>query len=93
MSCFEQSLPVIIYLLLIILIIVLIVVLIKAYFVLHRVDKVVDNVNEKVNSLENLFSVIDNATDTFALISDKVVGAITLGISKLFRKKEDDKDE
>lgn len=93
MSCFEQSLPIIVYFLLIILVIVLIVVLVRAFFVLNKVDKMIDNVNDKINSLENLFSIIDGATDTFALISDKIVGFISAGIGKLFKKKEEDKNE
>lgn len=93
MSCFEQSLPIIVYLLLILLVIVLIIVLVRAFFVLNKVDKMVDNVNDRINSLESLFSIIDGATDTFALISDKLVGLVSTGIGKLFKKKEEDKNE
>lgn len=93
MWCLEQSLPVIIYILLIILIVVLIAFIVKAYYMLNKVDKVIDHVKERLNSLENLFSMIDNVTDSFASMSNKIVGMLTMGVSKLFKKKEDDKNE
>lgn len=93
MSCLSESLPIIIYMLLIILLIVLIVFLIKSIFLLGKVDRIVDDAMDKVNRLEGLFSVIDNATDMFAMMGDKVVGLIVGGIGRLFKKKEEKKNE
>lgn len=93
MSCLEQTLPIIIYILLIILLIVLIVFLVRSLVLLGKVDRVIDNVEDKVNRLEGFFSVIDNATDVFAMMSDKLVGFVVGGIHKLFKKKEEKKDE
>lgn len=92
MSCFEQSLPIIIYILLIILLIVLIIFLIKSIVLLGKVDRVVDDVSNKVSRLEGLFGVIDNATDVFAMMGDKVVGLVVGAIGRLFKKKEEKED-
>lgn len=93
MNCLEQTLPIIIYILLIILLIVLIIFLIRSLALLGKVDRVVNDVSDKVNRLEGLFSVIDNATDVFAMMGDKVVGLIVGGIGRLFKKKEEKEDE
>jgi len=93
-NCFEQSLPIIIYLLLIILIIVLIIVLMKSYYTLNKVNKLIDNVNDKVGSLGNVLNILDNATDTFSLMSDKMVGLVVSGVQKIFKKRgEKEEDE
>lgn len=93
MSCLEQTLPIIIYILLIILLIVLIIFLIRSLFLLEKVDHVVETIEDKVNRLEGLFGVIDNATDVFAMMGDKLVGLIVGGIGRLFKKKEEEKNE
>lgn len=94
MGCFSQTLPVIIYILLIILIVVSIVVLIRSFITLQKFDKLIENANSKIDSLQNLCNIIDSASDTFAMVSDKIVGLVVGGISKIFnKKKEDDRDE
>lgn len=93
MNCLAQSLPIIIYILLIILLIVLIIFLIKSLILLNKVDRVVEDVSDKVSRLNGLFGVMDHVTDAFALMGDKVVAFIVGGIGKLFKKKEEKKDE
>jgi hypothetical protein len=88
-TCLEMALPIIIYLLLIILIVVFIMVLVKSYNTLGRVNKLIDNVNDRVGSLENVLNILDNATDTFSHLSDKLVGLIIGGVQKIFKKKGD----
>lgn len=93
MACLLETLPVIIYFLLIILIVALIAVSIKSYSILEKIDKLVDNATDKVNSLNGFFSIMDKATDTISILSDKLVTVIVSGIQKIFTKKEDDKHE
>lgn len=93
MACLLETLPVIIYFLLIILIVVLIAVSIKSYSILEKVDKLIDNATDKVNSLNGFFSVMDKATDTISILSDKLVTVIVSSIQKIFTKKEEDKHE
>lgn len=91
---YEASmLSVIVYVLLIILILVAIAVLVRTFFTLKKVDKLIESANERVDSLENLFSVMDSATDAFAFLSEKLVGLFTNAVSKIFKGKEDKKDE
>ncbi|MDD3341920.1 MAG: hypothetical protein PHN72_07035 [Bacilli bacterium] len=88
-----EVLSVIVYVLLIILILVGIAVLLRTFFTLKKVDKLIETANERVDSLQNLFSIMDSATDTFAFLGDKIVGTLTHAISNLFKRKEDKKDE
>jgi len=97
MEYLKDLFPVILYFLLIILVIVLIVLVVRLLGTLKKVDKVVDDVNLKVNKLNGLFEVIDNATDTLSIMSNRIVTIITNGIDKLFtrktKKKEDEENE
>ena len=50
----------------------------------------------KTKSLNGLFNVIDQVTDTLSTVSDSIVGKVTAVIGKIFykdKKKENDKDE
>lgn len=87
------TLSVIVYVLLIILILVAIAVLVRTFFTLKKVDKLIESANERVDSLENLFSIMDSATDTFAFLSEKLVSVFTGAVSRLFKRKEGKKDE
>lgn len=62
---------------------------------LDKIQITVDNINTKVESLNGFFSVIDFTTDKLAMISDKVVDAITAVIKKIFyrNKEEETEDE
>ena len=93
MACLLETLPVIIYFLLIILIVALIAISIKSYSILEKLDKLIDNAADKVNSLNWFFSVMDKATDTISILSDKLVTVIVSSIQRIFTKKEEDKHE
>ena len=93
MEYLSKLFPVILYFLLIILVIVLIVLVVRLLETLKKVDHVVDDVNRKVNKLNGLFDVIDNATDTLSIMSNRIVTIITSGIDKLFTKKKNKKED
>ena len=93
MEYLSELFPVILYFLLIILVIVLIVLAVRLLETLKKVDHVVDDVNRKVNKLNGLFDVIDNATDTLSIMSNRIVSVITSGIDKLFTKKKNRKED
>jgi len=93
MEYLKDLFPVILYFLLIILVIVLIVLVVRILGTLKKVDKVVDDVNCKVNKLNGLFEVIDNATDTLSIMSNRIVAIIANSIDKLFSKKTKKKEE
>ncbi len=57
---------------------------------MDKIGVVVDNINNKVNSLNGVFSIIDVTTNKLALISDKVVDAITSLIKKIFNKNKEE---
>ena len=96
METLSAVLPVILYFVLIILVIVLIVLAIRMIGTLKRVDEVVDDVNGKVKKLNGLFDVVDSATDTLSIMSNRIVSILTNSIDKLFtknKKKEDENNE
>lgn len=93
MEYLKDLFPVILYFLLIILVIVLIVLVVRLLSTLKKVDLVVEDVNRKVNKLNGLFEVIDTATDTLSIMSNRVVSIITNGIDKLFTKKQKKKED
>jgi uncharacterized protein YoxC len=61
-----------------------------------KVNKVVDDIDDKSKKLNGVFDIVDAATDTLSVFSDKVVGLIVNTITNLFSrksKKEENKDE
>ena len=92
MEYLQALFPVILYFLLIILVVVLIVLAVRLIETLKKVDMVVDDVNRKVHKLNGLFEVIDSATDTLSIISNRIVGIITSSIDKMFTKKKKEKE-
>ena len=99
MEYLSELLPIIIYVLLIVLIILLIIISVKGIKALDKVQDVVDNVDKKVKTLDCVFEFIDSATDRVALLSDRIINAISGAIEKVFKsnkktkKLEEDKDE
>ena len=90
MDLLNFVLPVLLYIVCIILVIVLIVLGIKLIFTLDKVNKVVDDVSDKVNSLNGIFSFIDRTTNSFALITDKLIllQVLSLKYLKVVRKRK-----
>ena len=93
MEAFLQMLPVIVYVLLIILIVVLIVFMLKAFDILKKLDVTIDDVNAKMNKLNGLFNIVDRSADAINMVTDKMIGAIATGITKLFKRKNESNEE
>ena len=89
----NEILPIILYILGSILLVVLIILGIKIIVVMDKLNVTVDNINTKINSLNGIFHVIDFTTDKLAMISDKVAGAITAFIKKIFNKDKETEEE
>lgn len=88
MEMLLKILPIILYVLLSILIVVLIVFVIRAIKTLGRVDKTIDDVNYKMSKLNGVFSLVDRSADAISLLTDKVVGTVTTGITSLFKRRK-----
>ena len=93
MEMLGQTLPIIIYFLLIVLLIILVVLVIRALSTLKKVDKIVDSVGEKIETLNGAFGLIDMLTDKISALGDFVVNIISNKISSLFAKKRKKKEE
>ena len=91
--CLNELFPVIIYILSSILLIALIVLTIKVIHTIKKVDKVVDDIDTKSKKLNGVFDMVDNAADTLAVISDKMVGFVVNGITSIFSKKNKKEDK
>lgn len=70
-----------------ILLIILIVLGIKLINTITKVDRVIDELEMRLKKVDNMFSIVDNLTDSMALMSDKVVDAIMFGLKKIFGRK------
>lgn len=88
MEIMLKILPIILYTLLSILIIVLIVLAVKTIKTLSKVDKTIEDVNYKMSKLNGVFAIVDRSADAISLLTDKIVGTITTGISSLFKKRK-----
>lgn len=93
MEAFTQTLPVIIYILLIILIVVLIIFMIKAFDTLKKIDLTIEDVNAKMSKLNGVFSIVDRSADAINMVTDKMIGAISTSVSKIFKLKSKKKEE
>ena len=94
MEALNETLPVVIYLVLIVLLVVVIVIGIKLIFTMNKVDLLLDDVTKKVHSLDRVFNMIDYTTDKVTMISDTVVNFITSKLKRIIKfKKNDEEDE
>ena len=87
MEMLKESLPVIIYFLLIILLVVLIVLFIKTIYTVDKVNKIVDDVDGKIQTLNGAFALIDGLTDKISSLGDFFVNVINDKVLRLFTKK------
>ena len=86
-------LPIIIYLLLIVLLVVVIVLGIKIIITIDRVNAVITDIQEKINSLNNVFQLVDMASNKLGYFSSKLLDTVISAINKVLgvgRKDEDD---
>ncbi len=88
----NQFFTIILYTLGSILLVVLIILGIKLIKTVNKVNDVVDDIDTKQKKLNGIFDVIDAATDTLSIVSDKVVGIIVNGLVGLFSRKKKDKN-
>jgi uncharacterized protein YoxC len=92
-NCADAVFPIILYFLASILLVALIVLVVRLIRTLGKVDRVVEDVSYKASKLNGVFHLIDNATDTLSIVSDKVVNVVANGITNFFNKKEKKKED
>ena len=88
-----EAFPIILYTLGAMLLVILIILAIKLIHTIDKTNEILDDAYNKTKSLNGLFNVIDQVTDTLSNVSDSIVGKVTAVIGKVFKKKENDKDE
>lgn len=94
MEALGQTLPIIIYFLLIILLIILITIGIKALMSVIKLEKAVNDFTERLESFKGIFNAIDFALDKVARFGDLAVDFISDKVRKCSRKKKEmDEDE
>lgn len=93
MELLKELLPVILYFLLCILVVVLIIFVIRAIKSLKNIDEVVNDVKGKSQQLNGVFNIIDNVTDSLAIVGDKFVSFISSSITSVFKKKRKDEED
>ena len=97
MDTVMMILPATLYTLVIILVIVLIVLGIRLIHTVDRANAILEDVEKKSRSLNGVFDIVDNVTDSLSSLSDTVVDGIVGLISRIFssrkRKKERIEDE
>ena len=93
MEALSETLPVVIYLLLIVLLVVLIVLGIRLIFTMNKIDVLVDDITKKSKSLDRIFNIIDYTTEKVTMISDTVTNFITNKLKKIIRLKKSEDDE
>lgn len=93
MEALEVVLPILLSILGCALLVVLIILGIKLIQMVNKANDVIDDLEKKSQSLNGLFNVIDNVTDTISLVGDRMVDGIVGIISRLFKKKKKNKIE
>ena len=73
-----------------ILVIALIILVIKLIFTIDKINKILDDISIKVSKFDKMFSVVDVVTDNMALISDRIVDAVSNVIRKVFNRNRKD---
>lgn len=89
----NEVLPVILYILGAILLVALIILTIKLIFTMNKIEKVVDNITEKVSTLDKAFEIVGIVTGKFTSITDKIVEICMSFIDKIFKRKDEIKNE
>ena len=88
-----EFLTILLYVLGSILLVILIILGVKLINTMNKVNVIVDDINKKVGSLDGLFSMIDMTTDKLSLLSDRLVDGITYVVKRLFKPKNNRKEE
>lgn len=89
----NETLLMVIYLLLIALIIIAIIIGIKFIQTLDKVNVLVDDVSEKVKAFNKLFEVINFANERMSMITEVLINFLTTGFKKIFKPKKMNKED
>lgn len=76
-----------------VLIVTSIVLVIKLISTVNRLNGIMDDITVKINKIDKAFQIVDVVTDNMALISDKLVDAISNIIRRIFYKNKGKEDE
>ena len=85
-------LPIILYVLGIVLVGILIIIGVKLIYTIDKTNDILDDVEKKSKSLNGVFEMVDNVTDSLSIISDTVVEGIVGLISRIFKKRKKEKE-
>ena len=71
-----------------VLLVTLIILVVKLINTVTRVNNMLDEVDKRVEKFDHVFRVADIITDNMALVSDKLVDAISGLIRNIFKRKK-----
>ena len=92
MDFLMMVLPIILYVLGIVLVGILIIIGVKLIYTIDKTNEILDDVEKKSKSLNGVFDMVDNVTDSLSIISDTVVEGIVGLISRIFKKRKKEKE-
>jgi len=92
MDFLMMVLPIILYVLGIVLVGILIIIGVKLIYTIDKTNDILDDVEKKSKSLNGVFEMVDNVTDSLSIISDTVVEGIVGLISRIFKKRKREKE-
>ena len=92
MDFLMMVLPIILYVLGIVLVGILIIIGVKLIYTIDKTNEILDDVEKKSKSLNGVFEMVDNVTDSLSIISDTVVEGIVGLISRIFKKRKKEKE-
>ena len=92
MDFLMMVLPIILYVLGIVLVGILIIIGVKLIYTIDKTNDILDDVEKKSKSLNGVFDIVDNVTDSLSIISDTVVDGIVGLISRIFKKRKREKE-
>ena len=70
------------------LLVALIVLTVKLIMSVDRINAILDDIEDKMKTIDDVFAVIDKVTDSFSLMSDRIVDGLASVVSKLFTTKK-----
>ena len=92
MDFLMMVLPIILYVLGIVLVGILIIIGVKLIYTIDKTNNILDDIEKKSKSLNGVFDIVDNVTDSLSIISDTVVEGIVGLISRIFKKRKREKE-
>lgn len=92
MDFLMMVLPIILYVLGIVLVGVLIIIGVKLIYTIDKTNEILDDAQKKFKSLNGVFEMVDNVTDSLSIISDTIVDGIVGLVSRIFKKRKREKE-